>query len=168
MYSTWIAYLLWFCSFFGVLGLHRFYLGKIPSGILWMCTGGLFGIGTLYDFFTLPGQVREANIRKALFNNLRSDPQNWRHIQDGEARVVGSGGAKESLERIILKLAKENKGILTVSEVALAANITIDESKKYLENLVSKGIAELRVRRTGALVYVMPDIMDRDEPLEDF
>ena len=168
MYSTWIAYLLWFCSCFGVLGLHRFYLGKIPSGILWMLTGGLFGIGTIYDFFTLPGQVREANIRNALFDRQRQEPQDWRHISDGEARILNQKTPKESLERIILKLAKENKGILTVSEVALAANISIDESKKYLENLVTKGIAELRVRRTGALVYVMPDIMDQDEPLEDF
>ena len=132
-----------------------------------MFTGGLFGIGTIYDFFTLPGQVREANLRNALFNRVNNAPQNWRNINDGQARIVKEG-PKESLERIILKLAKENKGILTISEVALTANITIDEAKNYLENLVSKGIAELRVRKTGALVYVMPDIMDRDEPLEDF
>ena len=167
MYSTFIAYLLWFLSFFGVLGLHRLYLGKIPSAILWMFTGGLFGIGTFYDFFTLPGQVREANLRNALFNQVYNAPQSWRNVNDGQARIVKEG-PKESLERTILKLAKENKGILTVSEVALSANITIDEAKKYLEIMVSKGIAELRVRKTGALVYVMPDIMDRDEPLEDF
>ena len=168
MYSTGIAYLLWLISGCGVLGFHRFYLGKIPSGLLWMFTGGLFGVGAFFDFFTLAGQVREANIRNALFNRS-SSPRDWRYIHDAEARVVGSGkNQKESLERIILKLAKENSGILTISEVALAANISIDEAKKYLDNLVSKGIAELRVRKTGALVYVMPDIMDKDEPLENF
>ena len=166
MYSIGFAYLLWFCSFFGVLGLHRFYLGKFFTGLLWMFTGGFFGIGTIYDLFTLPSQVREANIRRAIFDQYRYKPQSWRHINDGEARIVGSH--KESPERAILKLAKENHGILTVSEVALAANISIDEAKKYLDNLVSKGIVELRVRKTGALVYVMPDIMDKDEPLEDF
>ena len=167
MYSTGIAYLLWFLSGFGVFGFHRFYLGKIPSAFLWMCTGGLFGIGTIYDFFTLPGQVREANLRNALFNRVNNAPQNWRNVNDGQARMVNER-PKESLERIILKLAKENRGILTVSEVALAANIPIDDAKRHLENLVSKGIADIRVRKTGALVYVMPDIMDRDEPLEDF
>ena len=167
MYSTGIAYLLWLLSGFGALGFHRFYLGKIPTGVLWMFTGGFFAIGAIYDFFTLAGQVREANIRNALFSEAGYRNQNWRHVKDGETRFVSSM-QKESLERIILKLAKENKGILTISEVALAANISIDESKKYLENLVSKGIADLRVRKTGALVYVMPDIMDRDEPLEDF
>lgn len=169
MYSVGIAYLLWCCSIFGWLGLHRFYLRKIPSGILWMCTGGLFGVGTIYDFFTLPMQVREANLRLALYNRSRSGHKvnNWRYANDGQARVIKTGENKESLERIILKLAKENKGILTASEVALSADITIDEAKKYLDTLVTKGFAELRVRKTGALVYVMPDIRDSDEPLED-
>ena len=48
-------------TFFGLLGIHRFYLGKIWTGLLWMFTGGLFGIGYLYDFFTLNGQVDECN-----------------------------------------------------------------------------------------------------------
>ena len=167
MYSTGIAYLLWFLSCFGIFGFHRLYLGKVPSAILWMLTGGFFGIGTIYDFITLPSQVREANIRDALFNQPRFGGNSWRQVNDGEARVV-KDSSKESLERTILKLAKENSGILTISEVALAANISIDDSKRYLDNLVSKGIAELRVRKTGALVYTMPDIMDKDEPLEDF
>lgn len=47
--------------FFGGLGIHRFYLGKIGTGILWLLTGGLLGIGVLVDIFTLSGQVRDAN-----------------------------------------------------------------------------------------------------------
>ena len=170
MYSTGIAYLLWFLSAFGLFGFHRFYLGKIPTGILWMFTGGGFLVGTIYDFFTLGNQVKEANLRKALFNRRSAGPQSWRRVDDGEVRVMRQpdNGRRDSLERIILKLARENKGILTVSEVALAADISIDDAKKYLENLISKGIAELRVRKTGALVYVLSDFTDRDEPLEDF
>jgi predicted transcriptional regulator len=163
MYSVGIAYLLWLLSGFGIFGFHRFYLGKIPSGILWMCTGGLFGIGTIYDFFTLPRQVREANIRRAIFSG--AGQSRWRNINDGETRILRE---KDSIERIILREARENKGILTASEVALAANIPIEEAKKYLDALVSKGFAGLRVRKTGGLVYTIPDIMDRDVPLEDF
>jgi len=174
MYSVGIAYLLWFLSCFGFFGFHRFYLGKIPTGILWALTGGGFLIGTIYDFFTLSSQVREANIRRALFQQPHGmnihGRNNWRQVHDGEATIVhpSERGRKESPERIILKLAKENKGILTVSEVALGVNISVDEARKYLDNLVSKGIAELRVRKTGALVYVLSDFKDRDEPLEDF
>jgi len=46
-------------SFLGVLGLHRFYLGKWISGLVWLFTGGLFGIGWFYDFFTLNEQIVE-------------------------------------------------------------------------------------------------------------
>ena len=168
MYSVGIAYLLWLLSGCGVLGLHRFYLGKIPSGILWMCTGGLGMFGSIYDFFTLPGQVREANIRRAIYDGgggSFSGRRSWRSVNDGEARIVRE---KESVERIILKIAKENKGVLTASEVALAANISIEDAKRDLDALVSKGFAELRVRKSGTLVYAIPDLMDRGEPLEDF
>ena len=168
MYSVGIAYLLWFLSGFGALGFHRFYLGKIPTGVLWMCTGGLIGIGAFFDFFTLAGQVREANIRKALFsrsNRNFSEHDSWRTVDDGKARVVHE---KDSIERIILREAKDNKGIITPSGVALAANISIEEAKKYLDTLVSKGFAELRVRKSGGIVYTIPDIMDTNEPLEDF
>jgi TM2 domain-containing membrane protein YozV/predicted transcriptional regulator len=168
MYSVGIAYLLWLISGFGALGFHRFYLGKIPTGILWMCTGGLGMFGSVYDFLTLPGQVREANIRRAIYNDVNqkfSGRHNWRTVHDGEAHIVRE---KESVERVILRLAKENKGVLTASEVALAANIPIEDAKKDLEALVSKGFAELRVRKSGTLVYTIPDLMDSDSPLEDF
>ena len=48
-------------TFFGYFGLHRFYMGKILTGLLWLFTGGLLGIGWLYDLCTLNGQVDEVN-----------------------------------------------------------------------------------------------------------
>lgn len=46
-------------AFLGMLGLHRFYLGKWVSGLVWLFTGGIFGIGWIYDFFTLNEQIVE-------------------------------------------------------------------------------------------------------------
>ncbi len=48
-------------TFIGPLGIHRFYMGKVGTGILWLLTGGLLGIGWLYDFCTLNGQIDERN-----------------------------------------------------------------------------------------------------------
>jgi TM2 domain-containing membrane protein YozV/predicted transcriptional regulator len=166
MYSVGIAYLLWLVSGFGALGFHRFYLGKVPTGLLWMFSGGLGMVGAIYDFFTLSGQVREANIKNALLNRGAGQPQgNWRYVRDGDARVVKE---KETVERIILRLAKQNRGVLTPSEVALEANVSMDEAKKDLDALVSKGFAEIRVRKTGTIVYTLPELMDSDSPLEEW
>ncbi|HJK97902.1 MAG TPA: TM2 domain-containing protein [Polyangiaceae bacterium LLY-WYZ-14_1] len=48
-------------TFLGVFGIHRFYLGKWITGILWFLTGGLFALGVLYDYWTLNEQVSVAN-----------------------------------------------------------------------------------------------------------
>lgn len=41
------------CFFLGALGVHRFYVGKIGTGILYIFTGGLFGIGLLVDLILI-------------------------------------------------------------------------------------------------------------------
>lgn len=66
MKSKVAAYLLWLISIFGLLGFHRFYLGKIGTGIIWIITGGVFGIGALIDLFTLGSQVDQYNTSQEL------------------------------------------------------------------------------------------------------
>jgi TM2 domain-containing membrane protein YozV len=60
MKSKGTAYLLWF--FLGGLSAHRFYLGQIGIGILYLLTFQLFGIGWLIDMFILGGMVDKYNL----------------------------------------------------------------------------------------------------------
>ncbi|MEK6807361.1 MAG: TM2 domain-containing protein [Pseudomonadota bacterium] len=52
-------------TFLGVLGIHRFYMGKWATGIIYLLTLGLLGVGVLYDFWTLNGQVNDINTAPA-------------------------------------------------------------------------------------------------------
>ena len=47
--------------FLGFFGVHRLYMGKIVTGIVYLLSGGLFGIGFVYDALTLNQQVQELN-----------------------------------------------------------------------------------------------------------
>jgi hypothetical protein len=59
--TTGTALLFWFFCLIGLCGLHRFYLGKPVTGLLWLFTFGLLGIGQLIDLFMLSGEVMRYN-----------------------------------------------------------------------------------------------------------
>ncbi len=50
-----------FLTFLGIFGVHRFYLGKWVTGLIWLFTGGLLLLGVLYDLLTLNTQIDEVN-----------------------------------------------------------------------------------------------------------
>jgi len=53
---TWIL-----LTFLGLLGIHRFYMGKWITGLVYLCTAGIFGVGYIYDYWTLNDQITIIN-----------------------------------------------------------------------------------------------------------
>jgi TM2 domain-containing membrane protein YozV/predicted transcriptional regulator len=155
-YSLPVAYVLWAISGCGALGLHRFYLGKAGTGFIWLITGGLAGIGGIYDVITMPRQVMEANILyETRFAIPGSSAMGDRY---GESAI--SYKKRESPEKIILKLAKKNSGQVTPGEVAIESDISVEDARKALDKLASDGMAEIRVRSSGVIVYYFAEFAD--------
>ena len=149
-YNIAIAYFLWFISGFGALGLHRFYLGKIGTGLLWLFTGGLGFVGSIYDAISLPRQVEEANIRDQVRRRIAYEGAGYMPAYEAPARRADS-------EKTALRVAQKNGGFVTPGEVALECELSVDEARSLLEKLAAKGHAEMRVRSSGVIVYFFPE-----------
>ena len=48
-------------TFLGIFGVHRIYMGKWITGIIYLLTGALLGVGYIYDYWTLNSQINELN-----------------------------------------------------------------------------------------------------------
>ncbi|MGE4580103.1 MAG: NINE protein [Desulfuromonadales bacterium] len=55
---TWIL-----LTFLGLFGVHRMYMGKWITGFVYLLTGGIFGLGYIYDYWTLNEQIAQINRR---------------------------------------------------------------------------------------------------------
>ena len=51
-------------TFLGFFGVHRIYMGKWITGIIYLLTVALLGVGYIYDYWTLNSQINELNVLK--------------------------------------------------------------------------------------------------------
>ena len=56
-----LGYVLWMSALFGICGIHRLYAGRTASGLLWLVTFGLCGIGQLVDLAFIPRMIADHN-----------------------------------------------------------------------------------------------------------
>jgi TM2 domain-containing membrane protein YozV len=162
MKSKSVAYLLWF--FLGLLGGHKFYLGKIVMGILYFFTFAFFGIGWVIDLFTLGGQVDTYNILHSRFDrNSQSQNQSQNivvnvgsipHTDPASAQpTTAQAQPKISAEKEILALA-DITPTLTLKQIITNTNLGLEEADAVIQKLVSKGLAREDIDASGKKVYI--------------
>jgi hypothetical protein len=149
-YSEGLGYALWCGWFTGLAGLHRIYLGKYGSGILWMLTFGLFGIGQIYDLFTMKRLVRDANIREGYLPHPR-----WAAALAQQAQLtVKLPEPEKPLKHQLLDAAVELGGELSVTEGVAATGASFDDVENTLNELLETGYVDIDNRPgTGVIVY---------------
>ena len=139
-------------------GLHRFYLGRPVSGLLYCMTGGFLGLGTLFDMlFLIPQMVDEENRRLLGENPLDALPPGsfvqpamvnpFMGIMDPDPMKV------ETAEKQILKAAEKRDGELTIQMMALDTDLSLDEAKTVAEHMRKSGYCHLDIAEDGAEVY---------------
>ena len=62
--SSAASYGLWCLGLLAICGIHRIYMGKWLSGLIWLLTFGIFGIGQIVDLFLIPGMVDRENAHR--------------------------------------------------------------------------------------------------------
>lgn len=155
-----IAYLLWGLGLFGCCGIHRLYLGKTGSGILYLFTFGLFGLGQFIDLFFIPSMTQERKYYlqgKLEANNLMySININEELSRQKTTSSSLSQNKKKELEPMLklLKAAAVNNNVLSIGQAIISLELPPEEVEKLLQKAVKQDLAHIdNDPETGAVRY---------------
>lgn len=153
MNSKGTSYILWLAIFLGLGGLHRFYNGKIGSGILWLVTWGLFGIGQFVDLLLIPEMVEEHNLRYRVKHGLLYDP-----LQPVVTKTLEPAAepklTEAQLRLQLLRAAQARGGQISVTQGVVDTGADFAEVEAVLMDLAKRGHADIQNNpNTGAVVY---------------
>lgn len=159
MYKDGLSYGLWCLFFFGFAGVHRIYLGKYGTGILWMLTFGLLGVGQFIDLFRMKTLVTDANIREGYLPH----PRYARELIAARPRVARP---ELTVTQQLLRAARRNHGTLTVTQGVAETGLTFEEVEEVLTDMLVKGYVDVdNEPTTGVVIYRFPELLaGSDEP----
>lgn len=180
MKSLLLAYVLWLLG--GFLGVHKFYLGRPIIGLLYFFTGGFLGIGWIIDFFTLPHQVRVANllqqnereqVSQTLQRELHAMKQRMHEFLEDDAsgpppipprraswqEVVKPRLSDDDIMVSLLRAASKHNGRLSVTAGVMETGLPFKEVERVLKLMTDSGYVHMdNDLETGVIVYVFKEI----------
>ena len=145
-----VAYILWTFGLMGFCGIHRFYSGKITSGLVYFLTFGFFGVGQFVDLFLIPGMTRERNMR-LLYEATVEARNNSPQVTLVQPEVLVK---KSDPMLILLRAAATHNNVLSVGQAMLATELPLDQLEVLLSKALKQGLAHIdNDEQTGAVRY---------------
>lgn len=145
-----ISYVLWALGGVGLCGLHRLYNGKIGTGLLWLFTVGLFGLGQFIDLFSIPSMVSEYELKLRASAGLLPVSAH----QSIAATETGSKPTKEQLMAKLIKAAQVRGGKLSVTQGVMATELSFAEVEALLTEMLKSGYVGIdNDPQTGVVLY---------------
>jgi len=164
--STSTAFFLWLACVVGLFGLQRFYLGRTWSGLLYLFTFGLLGVGQLVDLVRLRQMVQDENLQREAFRALAEKRAlaSGRHRRpllaapDRSAPHAAEG--EESLRMKLLAAAAARQGRLSVTEGVMATGKPFAAVEAELDAMAKSGYVGIsNDPETGIVVYTFGELM---------
>lgn len=152
-YREGLGFALWALWIAGLAGIHRIYLGKYGTGILYLLTFGLFGIGQIVDLFRMKSLVREANIREGYLPH----PRMARQL--GDSQPVPAVAPQKPLRQLLLESAMGHGGAISVTQGVADTGATFEEVEFALDELLKTGYVDVdNAPGTGVVIYRFTEI----------
>ncbi len=145
------AYILWLGGFLSLNGLHRLYNGKIATGLLWLCTFGLFGVGQLVDLLLIPNMVEDYNTKMKIKMGVSANGVPLNHPVVATSVIKPS---KQQLMVLLLKAAEVRNGKLSVTQGVMDTGASFSEVEAVLKEMLKSGYVKIDNHPvTGVVVY---------------
>ena len=152
-----ISYMLNVLGFLGFTGgLHRLYNGKVATGLLWMFTLGLFGLGQFVDLFLIPNMVEEREIKLRLKAGL--SPFGVAESPQAIASEIYQS-PQETLMIELLKSAEKRDGKLSVTQGVLDTGAKFSQVEATLKEMHKSGYVDIGNNPdNGAVTYIFHEL----------
>lgn len=152
-YAPGMAFGLWMACIFGLCGIHRFYLGRPVTGLIWLFTFGLLGVGQLVDLIRLREMVED--------QNLIATGREQRGLAEARALALPAATrpSEEELRVKLLEAAAARGGAISVTQGVLATGRSFEEVEAALDAMAHKGYAEIDNHPdSGIVIYRFGDL----------